>query len=193
MKKADYINNLRFHLSGLPVPEIEDIVRDQEEHIREGLAAGRSEEDVIQSLGDPKLFATSIKAEVKIQQAEASPTLSKQAGSTIGAVFAALALAPLNLIFVLGPFLLILAFMIAGWATSFSLFVSAIFLVGVFFLKALFVSVGFWAQVSGLFFVFGCFGASVLGLLIMYQGTRWFLLGTIAYLKWNLKFIQKSA
>jgi uncharacterized membrane protein len=108
----------------------------------------------------------------------------------MGAVIAILALAPLNLIFVLGPFLALLGIAIAGWAVSFSFLLGAAAVLGVFFLKLLFLSVGFWAQISFFLFALGCIGAAVLGLLLMLQITRWFVLGTLTYLKWNLQFIK---
>lgn len=190
MKKADYINEIRNNLRNMPSGEVEDIIRDQEEHIREAMAAGRSEEDVIARLGDPKAFAANLTAELKIQEVQNSTNLKSQLKGTLGAVAAILALAPLNLIFVLGPFLALISIAFSGWAVALSGVLVAVAIFGVFFLKLIFVSVGFWAQFSTFFFALGTLGGSVLGLFAMYFVTQWLVMGTIAYLKWNLNFIK---
>ena len=193
MKKADYLSELRFHLAGLPPQEVEDILRDQEEYIREAMSAGRSEDDAIRALGDPRAFAANLTAELKIQRAASSPSLQKQVSGTMGAVVAILALAPLNLIFVLGPFLALVGVAVAGWFTAAAFLASSVAMLGIFFFKLVFVSVGFWTHVSALFFTLGSIGVSILGILVMYLLTQWFVRGTLAYLKWNLKFIQARA
>ena len=111
MKRLAYLDSLKTHLRQLPEGDVADILRDQEEYIRDAVGAGRSEEDAIQSLGEPKAFAANLIAELKIQQAIQPGSLQKQMRGTIGAVCAILALAPINLIFVLGPFLALAGFL----------------------------------------------------------------------------------
>jgi len=193
MTKPDYLSALRSHLSTLPEDEIADILRDQEEYIRDAVSAGRTEHDVIEGLGDPKAFAHSLTAGRRIETAEKSQRLSMKISGTWSAVVAILALAPLNLIFVLGPFLVLLAMVVGGWASAFGLLVASIASFAVFFFEMIFISVGFWAQFSAFFFLLGCLGLTLLSLFAMYKLTLWFVLGTLAYLKWNLKFIQARA
>ena len=193
MTKPDYLNALRTHLSPLPEEEINDILRDQEEYIRDAVSAGRGESDVIQGLGDPKAFAHSLTAGRKIESAEKSKSLTMKISGTWSAAVAILALAPLNLIFVLGPFLILLAMVVGGWASAIGLFIASLGSFLVFFLEMIFISVGFWVQLSTFFFLLGCLGLTVLSLVAMYKLTLWFVLGTLAYLKWNLKFIQARA
>lgn len=190
MKKEQFLQTLRQHLAHLPLNEINDIVRDQEEFIQDAMSAGRTEEQAVASLGDPKAFASSLSAETKIKKAEQSSNLSQQVRQTFGAVFAILALAPLNIIFVLGPFLFLSAMVFAGWAISFGTFIAAwAFLLG-FFFKLAFVSVGFWVHASSFFFVVGWIGVSLLMFASMYIVTRAFAMGVLAYLKWNINFIS---
>ncbi len=197
MTKPEYLAALKAHLSSLPSEEVEDILRDQDEYIRDAVNAGRSEADVIFGLGDPKAFAQSLTAgsvlKQKIENAASSPSLKMKISGTWSAVIAILALAPLNLIFVLGPFLVALALLVGGWASAFGLFLASIAAFGVFFFELIFISVGFWVQFSAFFFLAGCLGLTLLGLFSMYRITIWFVLGTLAYLKWNLKFIQARA
>ncbi|WP_317316618.1 DUF1700 domain-containing protein [Peptostreptococcus russellii] len=58
MNKKEFLKEIRFHLEraylALNPVEIEDIMRDYDEYFREGLAEGKSEEDLVSSLGDPK-------------------------------------------------------------------------------------------------------------------------------------------
>ena len=93
MKRQDYINELKQQLKGLPQSEIADIVRDQEELISDALAAGRTEESILKSLGDPSELARALKAEVIIEQASEEKKLSRQLKGAFGAVGALLLLA----------------------------------------------------------------------------------------------------
>jgi uncharacterized membrane protein len=193
MNKAEYLNELKNDLQGLPASEVEDILRDQEEFIRDAMAAGRSEEQAIAGLRDPSVFAANITAEMKIQRVQKSDSLPGQMKATVNAVVAILALAPLNLIFVLGPFLALVAVAIAGWAFAvLGVLASAILFVG-FFLKLIFISAGFWVQISTFFFALGSIGTSFLELIAMYYITQWLVLGTLTYLKWNLNFVRSRA
>jgi len=192
MKKNEFLATLRLQLRDLPQNEIDDIVRDQEEYIQDAMMAGRKEEDVIASLGDPKSFASNVTAENKIKSAEQSVSLSKQVTHTFGAVFALLALAPLNIIFVLGPFLFLAGLLFGGWAASAGLFMAAWGVLMAFVFKLVFMNVGIWVHLSSFFFVMGCIGATFLCLIAMFYVTRFFVQATLAYLRWNIKFFKNA-
>lgn len=191
--QSDYLNSLRRHLSALPESDRDEIIRDQEEYFRDALASGRSEAEVIRSLGEPKSFAASIILSQRIQRVEESTNLPAQVSQTAGAVFAVLALAPFNLIFVLGPYAALVGLLIAGWAVA----LSALFAVSVvswsFFWEAFGLGVGALVHLSSVFLSLGLAGLSILGLLSMYKITHWFVQGTLRYLKWNLRLIHKRA
>lgn len=193
MKKSEFITELRRQLAALPSGEVEDIVRDQEEYIADAMAAGRTEEQAVAALGEPKAFAASLSAEAKIKKIDEAKGLQQQVSGTIGAVVAILALAPLNLIFVLGPFLALVGIAIAGWAVAVAGVAAAAALILAFFFKLVFITAGFWAQVSTFFLALGSLGLSVLGLVGMYYITYWLVQGTVAYLKWNLNFVRAGA
>ncbi|MGZ3712108.1 MAG: DUF1700 domain-containing protein [Bdellovibrionota bacterium] len=193
MRKAEYLNELKIQLRALPANEVDDILRDQEEFIRDAMSAGKTEEQAIAGLGDPAAFAANLTAEMKIQRVSTSSSLKNQVSGTVSAVVAILALAPLNLIFVLGPFLALVAVAIAGWAVAFSGLLAACALFLGFFFKLLFIGAGFWVQISTFFFALGSIGASLLALIGMYFITQWLVLGTLAYLKWNLNFVRGRA
>lgn len=193
MTTNQYLAELRSHLNGLPASEIEDIIRDQQEYIREATQAGRTESDVIQGLGDPKAFAANMKAESKIQQAQLSVGLNTQFQNTARAVLAFLALAPLNFIFILGPFLALCGVILAGWATSLAVFGAAIVLFGAFFFMMVTMPVGFWIHLSTFFFIAGCLGLGLIGILLMITISQGVLNGTLTYLRWNLNIIKSQA
>jgi uncharacterized membrane protein len=116
-----FIARLRAGLRGLPPQAITDIVSDYEAHFAEGAAAGRSEEDVAQALGDPDRLARELRAEAGLKKWEEQPNPSAAAQ----AVFAVLGLGAIDLL-VLLPILMTVA------GTLFGLFVAvmAIFIAG---------------------------------------------------------------
>jgi len=190
MNKEQFLRDLRQALSSLPTMEVEEILRDQEEYIRDAVLAGRGEQEVLKSLGTPRSFAASLIADVKIQKAADSTTLKKQASNTFGALIAILALAPLNLIFVLGPFLGISGLIFGGWATTTAAFLGSIGVVFVILFKLIFLPVGILTHLAAIFFSLGTVGVGLLGFIFMFLVTRLFLRMTISYLRWNLHFIQ---
>ena len=193
MKREQFLIELKEALSSLPPEDRQDILRDQEEYIREAVSSGRNEEDVIAALGTPYTFAANLSIEAKLQKAEGAKTLSTQMRGTMSAVLAILALAPLNLIFVLGPFMALFACNLAGWASAFAVLIASLAAVGVWLFKLIFLSVGFATHLSSLLFILGWIGLGVLGIAVMVQVTRFFFKGTLAYLRWNLNLIRGKA
>jgi uncharacterized membrane protein len=193
MKKTEFLSILHSHLSPLPESDVQDILRDQEEYICDAIRSGRTEENIITSLGDPKAFAANLKAELKLQKAEKTENLPMQLRHTAGAFFAILTLAPFNLILFFGPFLALVMVTIAGWVAAVSLALAAFVAAWIFFGEMLQFTVGALTHISSFFFVLGTAGGSLLGPLIMYKLTQWLVLGTLAYLNWNLRFIRNRA
>jgi uncharacterized membrane protein len=193
MNKIKFIEELKTSLGHLPKEDVIEIIRDQEEYIRDAMAAGRSEDDVLLSLGSPKAMAANFKAETKIASAQASRSLGSQVSGTFGAVLAVLALAPLNLLVVLGPFIALLGILVGGWSVAGAVVITGVAMVVAFMFKLVFFTVGAWTHLSLLFFTLGTIGLGILSMFAMAYITRWFFNGTLAYLKWNLKFIQARA
>lgn len=191
MKRQDYINELKQQLKGLPQSEIADIVRDQEELISDALAAGRTEESILKSLGDPSELARALKAEVIIEQASEEKKLGRQLKGAFGAVGALLLLAPFNLIFVLGPFMVLLGILFSGWMVATALGGVAVFLAGGYLSELITVSASIWVHLSLVFTLIAGVGISILALLAMYYITRGMMQLTLSYLKWNLNFVRR--
>jgi uncharacterized membrane protein len=62
MNKQTYLASLHRALSGLPSDQIDDILRDYEQHFIDALASGRSEALTARALGDPRKVALEFKA-----------------------------------------------------------------------------------------------------------------------------------
>ena len=193
MTKQQFIEELKKNLGKLPYSEVEDIIRDQEEYIYNAVKAGRTEADAVAALGDPKTFALNLSIESKIQEAQVARSVKKQLSITWDAVIAVLALAPLNLFFVLGPFLVISTLTFSAWIVVAALLIAAVVIFFTFLTKAFFVSAGLWASLAAIFFSAGGMGLGILGFLAMIFITRFLLLGTMAYLKWNINFVKGRA
>lgn len=56
MKKAEFLSELQNSLENMPDTDKQDVLDDYEEHFRVGMADGRSEEDIAQSLGNPSVI-----------------------------------------------------------------------------------------------------------------------------------------
>jgi uncharacterized membrane protein len=79
MNKAVFLRILGGALAGLPVPDIEEILVDYGAYFDEGLASGRSEENVAAALGDPRRLARELRAETGLRRWESHRTLRNSA------------------------------------------------------------------------------------------------------------------
>ena len=61
MDKQDFLSRLRAALNGrIPVPQVEETINYYRDYINVEMRKGRSEEEVLSSLGDPRLIARTI-------------------------------------------------------------------------------------------------------------------------------------
>lgn len=192
MTKQEFIDILTRSLGSLPLGDRDEILFDYEEHFRIGLAEGKAEEEIANSLGDPRTIARQFNADYHVKQAEADATVS----NTFKAVMATLGLGFFNLIFVLGPFLGLLGalfglFIAAGAIiiSGIALFAATIF--GPFIPIAVDSTFIMMASPAAAFFV--SVGLVSLGLLFMIGNVylvKYFFIGTVRYLKFNMKIIK---
>ncbi|MDB5447414.1 MAG: hypothetical protein JWQ97_2731 [Phenylobacterium sp.] len=97
MTRQAFIARLRDGLRGLPPQSIADIVADYETHFTDGEAAGRSEAEVAEALGDPGRLARELRAEIGLKRWEEE----RSASGAASAVFAVLGLGALDLLVLL--------------------------------------------------------------------------------------------
>jgi uncharacterized membrane protein len=114
MNKDEYIKKLSSYLGRIPENERQDVINDFEEHFKEGISEGRTEENIADSLGDPKTLANQLRASILLSEAEKTTS----ATNITRAVFATLGMGFFNLIFVLGPFIAIFGIVVALFALS---------------------------------------------------------------------------
>jgi uncharacterized membrane protein len=84
MTRAEFVGQLRRALAGMAPKEIDDIVADYSAHFDEGVAAGRSEQDVASALGDPQRLARELRAEAGLRRWEAQRTPGALIGAVVG-------------------------------------------------------------------------------------------------------------
>ena len=68
MNKTEYLKKLTDELGHMPYGDVKDIIQSIEEHFDEGINEGRSEEEIAESLGDPKELAVEFKDGAKFKQ-----------------------------------------------------------------------------------------------------------------------------
>lgn len=200
--KEQFLKTLEENLSRLPSEERRDIVRDQDEYLREAIRSGRSEAEAVASLGDPTKLARELVAEARLTAIEESiqttpktpPTaLTHQLGATTRAVFAIAALAPFNLIFVLGPFMACVGILFAGWAVSGAFAFTGGAVLFAVVSELLTVGASIWAHVSSISLGLGVIAVAVSCLGLMAGVTSLFTVASLRYLRWNLELISDRA
>lgn len=211
--RAEYIAELKNHLARLPEDERADILRDQEEFFREAVLSGRTEADVIGSLGEPKQLAKTLIAESRVAASETAfgvagsngpktdtaaankdmkpASLPTQVNAMLRAFIAIIALAPFNLIFVLGPFIALMACLFSAWLMG---GISLTFGIGSIFLVAselTGIGASAWAHASSVLLGISITMFSLAFLGMMTVVTSWIAQGTVRYLRWNLDIIAE--
>lgn len=187
VNKTEYIKILASTLKGLPQQEKDEIIYDYEEHFRNGIERGKTEEEISISLGDPKTIARQYTA-LNSLKAVSDNTSTR---NLLKAIFATSVLGFFNLIFVLAPFLtlavVLLSFYLIGFAMILCGIVGVVMVpiapftnyieLGINSFSAICFSVAM-AAFGILFFIFSC-----------YINKLFFKL-TVKYLKWNVQFIN---
>lgn len=183
MTRAEFIARLRKGLVGLSGQAADDIVADYEAHFDDGIAAGRTEEQVAQALGDPDRLARELKAEAGARAWNQQPTAS----NALGAVFGILGLGAIDILIllplVLPVFGTILAFLLAG--------------VGVFIAGCGIMIVGPFAGLPGGPFAAVLLGIGLMGLGIFMCGvmavlTKWLIDATIWYARLHYRVVKPA-
>jgi uncharacterized membrane protein len=160
MTRAQFLDQLKSGLKGLPQAQIDDIVADYQAHFSDASAAGRSEAEVAASLGDPLRLAKELRAEVSIKRWEedATPKNFFNAGAALFGLLALDVLILLPLAFVM--------FIVLG-SICFALFIVGT--VGLALTAALFHggTDGVAVALAGLGLVCGAIGAGAVILLLL--------------------------
>ncbi|MHB1456190.1 MAG: DUF1700 domain-containing protein [Armatimonadota bacterium] len=68
MKKDEFLSELRNSLGNMPDADKQDVLNDYEEHFRVGMADGRSEEEIAQSLGNPRAIVATFRVSAMLEK-----------------------------------------------------------------------------------------------------------------------------
>jgi uncharacterized membrane protein len=101
MSQQTYLASLKRSLSGLPGDQVEDILRDYEQHFADALHRGRSADEVARALGDPRKIALEFKALVHFEAFQNERSVANFGRMALALVW----VAGFNLVFL--PFMLV--------------------------------------------------------------------------------------
>jgi len=192
MTRDQFLSQLRLSLGNMPEADKQDIVYDYEEHFRIGLADGKSEEQIAESLGNPRVIGNSYRIDAMLTVPNDGESVA--AASVFNAVIASISLTIFNVIFVLGPFIGLIGILFGMWVTAGSLvFAGAVTMVSTAFPSASNVQLIANPLANGAFMLFSGLGIGALGVLAsigMVLVTKWFFIGVAAYVKFNARIIR---
>jgi uncharacterized membrane protein len=86
MTRAEFMARLKQGLVGLPMRAAAEIASDYEAHFDDGLAAGRSEAEIAEALGDPGRLARELRAEAGARRWSQEQNPSAAAGAIFGLI-----------------------------------------------------------------------------------------------------------
>jgi uncharacterized membrane protein len=198
MNKKEFLSKLDENLKFLSRKEREEVIKDYEEHFANALSAGKKEADIVKSLGNPKVIASSYKFE-----AEAAKTGNKiNVANIINGIYVAFGLGFFNLVFVfviymgtiaifIGLMSIALAFFLAGASAMFISILPTLpsWMSMPFALESLNLLSRLSLPLIGVGFV----SLSVVLFILFYQLGKLIYFGTINYIKSNISLIRKAA
>jgi uncharacterized membrane protein len=183
MTKQDFMHRLENALARLKPEERREILADFEEHFANGMASGKTEEEVARELGDPAVLAE--------QYTEGLPepkTPVKASGVAAGAL-ASIALLLFNAMIAIPVIASLFAVWVSLWVVVVSLFVASLFC----FITPFFA----WIDPINGLIIAGVFalGISMLALTVlagigMVYASKWAYKGLAAYLKAHIRIIK---
>ena len=180
MNEQQFQKQLAMTIDNLPIEERQDMLKDYEEHFEAGKEVGKTEEEIVEALGNPEKIGKEILATFHVMQAETKTST----GNVLRAVWAGIGLGFFNLIIVLGPFIALAGVVIAGWVSSVAFVLSPILIpVNLVIYPGTF-------EWSDLFFMFTLCGLGMLiaaGMYYLTKGLMWIFL---RYLRFNLSLVK---
>lgn len=181
MRRHEFMRELSGELEVIAESERREILYDYEEHFSNGLAEGKTEEEIARSLGNPQDIAKEIMANYRVTKAQEDGSMRNMTK----AVLATLSLGFINLVFVLGPLLGLIG-------TLFGFYCAALALIGApfFFLLEGTRPVTTPEILIALFSSMMSVGMGLLIGIAMIYVTRWTGQLFLQYLKLNIRIIK---
>lgn len=180
MNKNKFLSELKYQLRKLPQYEVDEILQDYHEYFTLAEMEGKSEQQIANGLGSPKQIAKELMATHYIEEMEKTNSLS----NTMRAVWAALGLGFLNLVFILGPFIGVVGVIVGLWITGFSFIIAPILVL---------ISAVIDLNSFRLFDLFTAIIFSGIGIFVLigvHYFTSFVKKATIRYLKYNVSIVK---
>lgn len=190
MTKNEFLKSLKQELERHKVHNVQDVLADYEEHFEHGLAKGKSEFEISQSLGQTSTIAKAYKADSLINEVK-NPENGFQWSLAINVVGRLLIIAPFNFIVLFIPSIVIFSLLVTGWVLSLAISAAGLAIAGVFPALISF-SATSWAWIAAASASLGVVSLGILLGMIMFIITKYILLALINYLQWNIKFITQK-
>jgi uncharacterized membrane protein len=198
MNKKEFLSKLDENLKFLSRKEREEVIKDYEEHFANALSAGKKEADIVKSLGNPKVIASSYKFE-----AEAAKTGNKiNVANIINGIYVAFGLGFFNLVFVFAIYMGTIAIFIGLMSIALAFFLTGASAMFISILPTLpswmsmpfaLESLNLLSRLSLPLIGVGFVSLSVVLFILFYQLGKLIYFGTINYIKSNISLIRKAA
>ncbi len=190
MSRNEFLSILEHSLGSMSQEDKNDVLYDYKEHFNSGMSEGKTEEEICSALGDPKAIARQYRVEHIVRQADQNRT----AGNIVRAVFAALSLGFLNLVFILPVFAGLIGVLIGLYAAAAGIAVSGAVLFFATLLQPFFTEWVSLPDINEGILIFTSFGLAGLGTLFIIGDvylTKFFYIITMKYIKANMRIISK--
>ncbi|NDI35995.1 DUF1700 domain-containing protein [Chengkuizengella sediminis] len=180
MSKNDFLNQLEFLLKDVYESDKNEILYDFLEHFDIGLSNGKSEEELVRELGDPKVIAKDLLADYRVTKAEKD----KSIGNMYKAILATFSLSFFNIVFIVGPVIGIFGVYLALCITAVVLTISPLLLIpNVMFNGYANIELNFFASIM-------LCGLGILMSIGMIHTGKFLYNVTLRYIKFNIKTIK---
>lgn len=188
MNKMEFMRQLKSELSDFRKEERDEILYDYEEHFRIGEESGKSEEELIRELGNPRDIADQYRT-----SGEDAKERVNNKRSTLDSVVIFAALLVLNLIIV-WPFIGIIGGVIGIIGGCIGIFIGGIAMIFGIVLVPFFPQfVNISSNISKVALVFAGIGTTTLGILfgiLAFYILKFIFIGIIRYIKWCIRTVR---
>lgn len=193
MNKTEFLNTLNLSLSDFKEEERKDILYDYEEHFRIGEEKGKSEDELINELGDPNNIANQYRASSESESVKPGKQMNYEQRPIGISIMVAFAMILFNLIFIIGPYLGLVGCLIGLFAGAIGITIGGAGIIIALVIWPIFPNfVHIPSGIPMLAFILIGIGTIALGLLFligMCYAAKFFWKITVKYVKWNIKVV----
>lgn len=193
MNKTEFLNTLNLSLSDFKEEERKDILYDYEEHFRIGEEKGKSEDELINELGDPNNIANQYRASSESESVKPGKQMNYEQRPIGISIMVAFAMILFNLIFIIGPYLGLVGCLIGFFAGAIGITIGGAGIIIALIIWPIFPNfVHIPSGIPMMAFILVGIGTIALGLLFligMCYAAKFFWEITVKYVKWNIKVI----